>query len=480
MAFDVFISYSSEDKPIADAACAALEAAGVRCWIAPRDIVPGRDYGEAIIDAIEDAKIFVLILSAHANDSTQIKREVERAVSKGLTVVPVRIEDVAPSRNLEYFISAPHWLDAFPPPREKYFAKLVDSMHALLGTERSGSVKIPVATQAPLQKAIWNGPPLRAMWIGGAIIALSLALIGGYLLYQSETQPLVRTLVGHGAEADSVSFSPDGMLIASGGYDAAIHIWTTADGQLQPPAISGFMGHTAPFSPDGKAVAGGASDNNVRIWDAASRRVIRTYSGPADKVLSVAFSKDNEWLAAGGKDKAVFTWQLAGNAPGRRLAGHTDSVYSVAFSTNNKLLASAGFDQKVIVWDVVNGVPMKTLNGSNKMMAATFSSDDGWLAAAGWDGNVTVWDTDSWQVVRVFPGNGQIVTSIAFSPDNKMLVSGGYDHTVKVWNAATGALIRTLSGHTETVWDVAFSPDGKTIASASGDKTVRIWRTPNR
>ena len=59
--FDVFISYSSQDKPTADAACAALESANIRCWIAPRDIDPGRDYAESIIDAIESARVFVLI-----------------------------------------------------------------------------------------------------------------------------------------------------------------------------------------------------------------------------------------------------------------------------------------------------------------------------------------------------------------------------------------------------------------------------------
>ena len=115
MAFDVFISYSHHDKPAADAACATLEAAGIRCWIAPRDIIPGTVYGGAIIDAIETAKILVLIFSGSANASPQIKREVERAVSKGIPVIPVRIENVVPSKTLEYFLSTPHWLDAFTP-----------------------------------------------------------------------------------------------------------------------------------------------------------------------------------------------------------------------------------------------------------------------------------------------------------------------------------------------------------------------------
>lgn len=94
MAHDVFVSYSSADKTVADAVCTALEGGGLRCWVAPRDIVPGVDWGAAIIDAIEGAKVMVLIFSANANASRQISREVERAVAKGVTIVPFRIQDV--------------------------------------------------------------------------------------------------------------------------------------------------------------------------------------------------------------------------------------------------------------------------------------------------------------------------------------------------------------------------------------------------
>jgi TIR domain len=132
MAHDVFISYSSRDKTTADAACAALEAAGIRCWIAPRDITPGTEWGEAIIDAIGRARAFVLIFSANANDSAQIRREVERAVHKGIPVLPLRIEDIAPTRSLEYFIGTVHWLDALTPPIEAHLRRLVDSLRALL------------------------------------------------------------------------------------------------------------------------------------------------------------------------------------------------------------------------------------------------------------------------------------------------------------------------------------------------------------
>jgi len=129
---DVFISYSNKDKPTADAVCVALEANGVRCWVAPRDIMPGTDWGESIIDAINDCKIMVLVFSLNANESPQIKREVERAAHRGIPIIPLRIEEVNPSKSLEYFISTPHWLDALTPPMEKHLQHLARTVKVLL------------------------------------------------------------------------------------------------------------------------------------------------------------------------------------------------------------------------------------------------------------------------------------------------------------------------------------------------------------
>ena len=138
MAFDVFISYPHQDKAAADATCARLESDGIRCWIAPRDIVHGMDWGEAIIDAIAGAKVMVLIFSGHANASPQITREVERAVNKRMPIIPVRIENVAPTRSLEYFISTSHWLDALTPPLEDHLRKLSVSVKSLLQLKGPG------------------------------------------------------------------------------------------------------------------------------------------------------------------------------------------------------------------------------------------------------------------------------------------------------------------------------------------------------
>jgi TIR domain len=138
MALDTFISYSSKDKTAADAACAVLERAGIRCWIAPRDIRPGQEYGHSIIEAIDQCRVMVLIFSANANDSRQIHREIERAVSKGVPIIPLRIEEVVPTKSMEYFLGAIHWLDALTPPLEKHLQQLAEAVKALLQIDIAG------------------------------------------------------------------------------------------------------------------------------------------------------------------------------------------------------------------------------------------------------------------------------------------------------------------------------------------------------
>jgi biotin transporter BioY len=138
---DVFVSYSSDDKPTADAVCATLENKGIRCWIAPRDILPGVDWGGAIVEAINASRVMVLVYSAKANDSPQIKREVERAVHRGLSIIPFRIEDVPMSKTLEYFMSMPHWLDALTPPLQNHLDRLADTTRLIL--EHAGAVLAP-------------------------------------------------------------------------------------------------------------------------------------------------------------------------------------------------------------------------------------------------------------------------------------------------------------------------------------------------
>lgn len=187
MAHDIFISYASrdpKDKLTADAVCATLEKHGLRCWIAPRDILAGEDWSAAIISALNEVQALVLIFSSSANDSHQIKREVEGAVHRGIPIIPFRIEDVRPSKALEFFIMTPHWLDAMTPPLEQHLEHLARSLQVLLRGPRPVPDPVREPPPKPLPRRV------RWPWAMGAVLGVLVALVS--LLLLRPTPPLSR------------------------------------------------------------------------------------------------------------------------------------------------------------------------------------------------------------------------------------------------------------------------------------------------
>jgi ABC-type amino acid transport substrate-binding protein len=171
MPYDAFISYCSEDKKIADAVCGTLEANKIRCWIAPRDVGPGRTWSSAIVDAIGESAVMVVIFSKHSNGSPQVMREIERAVNKGVAIIPFRVENVVPSKDLEYFISSCHWLDAMNPPLEKHIGELAEAIMALQRRATPTRPAVAVKTE-PRKKSL---AILGAIALGAIVAAGSAA-----------------------------------------------------------------------------------------------------------------------------------------------------------------------------------------------------------------------------------------------------------------------------------------------------------------
>jgi len=156
---DVFVSYSLPDRDCAFELVARLEALGLSVWIAPRDISPAAEWAEEIIDAISSARLMLLVFSAHSNASPQVRREVERAIHKQLPVLPFRLEDLAPSKSLEYFLSSQHWLDGFPAPREAHYERLCAHVIARLGAaDATASLMVAAAGAAAPDRATAIAP----------------------------------------------------------------------------------------------------------------------------------------------------------------------------------------------------------------------------------------------------------------------------------------------------------------------------------
>lgn len=253
MAHDVIISYSSKDKSIADAACARIEAARIRCWMAPRDIVPGQMYPEAISAAIEDARIMVVILSGHANASAHVMREVELAVSSGDVVVPFRVEDVQPSGSLHYLLMSTHWLDAIEPPMEESLDRLV----AVLGGLLRGAPLPPPPPPSPSR-----GP--NRLLIGVAALA-ALAVFGlGLVLLSSgrgagnNRQGVVAlpTPVTVDPSLPTMPSGPEAPTLAGAGLGAATDATDPAGSGLP----GGSAGNPTPGGAPVEAPGGGAAE----------------------------------------------------------------------------------------------------------------------------------------------------------------------------------------------------------------------------
>lgn len=164
---EVMISHAQEDRAIADAVCGSLEAQGIRCWIAPRDVRAGRLWKQEIIDAIGGCRVMVLIFSDVANRSDHVPSEVSLAAQARKTIIPLRIEDVMPAGTLQYDLAQVHWLDAFDPPRDARIGELVRNVSEALGktgpakTDAGSAVRTFGGGQVKVEQGIvgwdWDG-----------------------------------------------------------------------------------------------------------------------------------------------------------------------------------------------------------------------------------------------------------------------------------------------------------------------------------
>ena len=157
---DIFISYASADLAVANAVCNALEREGVPCWVAPRDVMPGAFYGDAIVHAIDASKAVVLILSHHSAGSSHVLREVERASSKRHPVVSFRIDRAPLPAGLEYFLNTSQWLDASERDAESAVPMLVEAVRRVIASALApANAATDVAPPPRLVRRTLNAPP---------------------------------------------------------------------------------------------------------------------------------------------------------------------------------------------------------------------------------------------------------------------------------------------------------------------------------
>jgi WD40 repeat protein len=295
---------------------------------------------------------------------------------------------------------------------------------------------------------------------------------------------------GHDGVISSVACSPDGSLIASGGYDRVVRLWETGTGNLR----TCLTGHTdtvtaVAFAPDGRLLASASADGTVRLWDVEAGREVRCLRGHEQDVLCVAFAPGGERVASGSWDKTARIWGVADGTQQACFPAPNNTVRSVAFSPDGRRLAAAS-GQEVSIRDVANGRELGRLRDPGGMVwSVAFSPEGRRIATGTTDLTVRVWDASTGAEVICFRGPSPVdldptfwatfsgVQAVAWSPDGRSLACGFCDGLVRVWDTVGGNLVAELSGHTNRVTAVAYMADGRHLVSASRDGTVRVWNT---
>lgn len=191
MACDVFVSYSSRDQAAAIAVVHGLEAAGLRCWIAPRDIKAGAVWARAIVEAIGNARVFVVVFSTNADNSSHIVSELDTAAGLGRLIIPFRIEPVEPTGAMAYHLRTRHWLDSFSEDRGAAIQALVDTVNGTREERRYAPAPPPPRTPSAKPRIESTDsafhlkvpkPALRGTRgrVAALVVVIGLALLAGW------------------------------------------------------------------------------------------------------------------------------------------------------------------------------------------------------------------------------------------------------------------------------------------------------------
>jgi WD40 repeat protein len=294
-------------------------------------------------------------------------------------------------------------------------------------------------------------------------------------LHQVVYSVIERNTLNHQDSVRSISYSPNGKILASAGNDKIVKLWDIKLGR----ELHTLNGHqkdvnSVSYSPNGKILASASDDQTIKLWDAVSGRELRTLRGHRGGVTKISYSPDGKTLASSSLDKTVKLWNIETGHEIRTLTGHKKFVINVRYSPNGRILASTSGDNTMKLWDAESGHEIRTLIQNQYILDFSYSPDGRTLASTNGT-SIKLWDIASGNEIRTLAGHQDNIWSVNYSPDGKTLVSGSEDKMIRAWDIVSGRELFFLAGHQDTVNSVIFSPDGEAIASASDDDTIKLW-----
>lgn len=292
------------------------------------------------------------------------------------------------------------------------------------------------------------------------------------------SQSYNKVLKGHTSSINSVSFSPDGKILASGSGDRTVKLWDVNKGKI----IRELRMHNSgvvdvAFAPDGKTLYSSGYDGKIISWDVNTGQALRVVED-SHNVTAMALSPNGMLIAYGTvnfkiKIYEIKRWQLK-----HILEGHSVTPTIMAFSPDNRMLASGSLDGKIILWDVQTGEKEMEMEERSAVRSLAFSPDGKNIATGSFDNMVRIWDVKTGKLLQGTIRQRVLMISmlaLVYSPNGKIIASASDNGIIRLWNARNNILQGVLTGHENWVSTLAFSPDGEILASGGRDKTIRLW-----
>jgi WD40 repeat protein len=521
----LFVSYSRKDIDAARKLTQSFNDQGLDYWIDWEGIPPTVDWWKEIAKGIEEADIFLFLLSPDSAKSSVCRKEIEHAAQMGKRLIPVVVRDInaeespAELRHLNWIFLREK--DEF----ESGFGKLItaiktdypwvqthrelqmkalewergnhDNSFLLRGKELqeaelqlvANSSKQPTPTDLQRDYILKSRQAtdrqrrtITSITVG-VIVALTALAIFAFV-----QAGLART--AQATAETNLSMAQTAQVIAENNEKERATQQALAEEQARIAragelAAQAVLAREAQFdvslllSMEALRTADIPRTRSVLLDNIQTSPRLLLYLGShPDAGWNVLFHPNGQSLAASNTDGEILIWDVATLQPvGLPLTGRV-----IAFSPDGKMLAASNREQGVALWDVETRQPIgQTLTGlTESVQGLAFSPDGKTLAASAFDSTVNLWDIQTGQLIAQLREGRRIATisNLAFSPDGQTLASGTPDNGIILWDLTTYRPIdRPLYGHADSIVSLAFSPDGKLLASGSADNTIILWET---
>jgi small GTP-binding protein len=440
--YDVFLSYSSNDKKVVLELAERLKRDGLRVWFDAWEIKPGDSIPAKIENGLELSRALLLCMSANAfgSDWAQLESGTFRfrdPLNTKRRLIPLRLDEAKIKGSLAQFL----FIDWHPKERAENYSKLLEACR-VAGTRIAG-----IPTQGPE----------RTVRLGK-----------------------LHALVAYG-------FHLEGRRALTGGPDFVLRLWDLQNGRC----LRNYLGHSdviysIAWSADRRRALSGSKDGTMRLWDVENGVCLRVFQGQQqeESVNCVAWSA-NQRLALSTSQIFVKLWDIETGTCLRIFEGHfepvggefSDGIPDVAWSPDERFAVSSSCDLTARLWDIATGNCIRVFEGhTESIWSVAWTPDQRHILTGGEDRTMRLWDAESGKCLRVFEGHQDSIRSITVAADSRRVLTCSYDKTIRLWDLANGRCLRVFEGHrSHGRPGISWSIDQRYAISGDADGLVCTW-----